>query len=111
MDYTRQIQEIASKLFTEEKIDIFIGYRKNSFDDNQVPVLITRAADVDRLVFDDRSAFNLTNVPEVRTYEEQKDRYCSERLRQPGIEYAADREPGETAEPLCDWHCMHRCAG
>lgn len=61
MDYTRQIQEIATKLFTDGKIDIFIGYRKNSFDDNQVPVLITHPADISRLVFDDKSGFNLTN--------------------------------------------------
>jgi formate dehydrogenase (coenzyme F420) beta subunit len=61
MDYTRQIQEIAKKLFTEGKVEIFIGYRKNSFDDNQVPLLITRPDDISRLVFDDKSVFNLTN--------------------------------------------------
>ena len=42
MDYTKQIQEIATRLFSEGKIDVFIGYKRTGFDDNQVPVLITR---------------------------------------------------------------------
>ena len=37
MDYTKQIQEIASRLFAEEKIDVFVGYRTTGFDENQVP--------------------------------------------------------------------------
>ncbi|MDP4281672.1 MAG: 4Fe-4S dicluster domain-containing protein [Bacteroidota bacterium] len=61
MNYTKQIQDIASKLFTEGKIDIFIGYQQNSFDDNQVPVLITDPAEIPKLVFSDKSVFNLTN--------------------------------------------------
>lgn len=61
MDYTKQIQEIAAKLFSEDKIDIFVGYRKNSFDDNQVPELITDPKDISKLVFTSKSVFNLTN--------------------------------------------------
>ncbi|HTX89493.1 MAG TPA: hypothetical protein VMC08_10925 [Bacteroidales bacterium] len=61
MDYTTQIQEIASRLFAEGKIDVFAGYRKNSFDDNQVPFLVTRPADTGKLVFTEKSVFNLTN--------------------------------------------------
>lgn len=61
MDYTKQIQEIASKLFAEGKIDVFAGYRQNLFDDNQVPVLISRPEDIKQLVFTDKSVFNLTN--------------------------------------------------
>ena len=61
MNYTKQIQEIAAKLFAEGKIDVFIGYRVNGFDDNQVPVLITDQADVPKLVFTDKSVFNLVN--------------------------------------------------
>ncbi len=61
MDYTKQIQEIASKLFAEEKIDIFIGYRQNSFDDNQVPVLITKPEEVSKMLFNEKSVLNLTN--------------------------------------------------
>ncbi|MGE5424649.1 MAG: hypothetical protein ACM3N9_04750 [Syntrophothermus sp.] len=61
MDYTKQIRDIASRLFTEEKIDYFVGYRRNSFDDNQVPFLATSAAETENLVFDDKSVFNLTN--------------------------------------------------
>jgi len=61
MDYTKQIQEIATRLFAEEKIDVFVGYRLTGFDDNQVPVLIRNAKDVPLLVFTDKSVFNLTN--------------------------------------------------
>jgi NAD-dependent dihydropyrimidine dehydrogenase PreA subunit len=61
MDYTKQIQEIASRLFAEEKIDVFVGYRTTGFDENQVPVLIKDPQDVPRLVFNDKSVFNLSN--------------------------------------------------
>ncbi len=61
MDYTKQIQEIASKLFAENKIDYFVGCKQNGFDDNQVPFLITDPQDIPKLVFNDKSVFNLTN--------------------------------------------------
>jgi len=61
MDYTKQIQEIAGRLFSEDKIDMFVGYRKNEFDDNLVPVLVTKSEDVPKLVFSDKSVFNLVN--------------------------------------------------
>jgi CO dehydrogenase/acetyl-CoA synthase alpha subunit len=61
MDYTQQIQDIVTKLFAENKIDIFIGYRQTGFDDNQVPVLITGPDDVSKLIFNDKSVFNLSN--------------------------------------------------
>jgi len=61
MNYTKQIQDIAAKLFAEGKIDVFVGYRLNGFDDNQVPVLITDPQDVSKLVFTDKSVFNLVN--------------------------------------------------
>jgi len=61
MNYTKQIQEIAAKLFAEGKIDVFVGYRMNGFDENQVPVLVNTADDVSKLVFTDKSVFNLVN--------------------------------------------------
>ncbi len=61
MNYSKQIQEIASKLFTEDKIDYFVGYRQNSFDDTQVPFLITDPAEIPKLVFTSNSVFNLAN--------------------------------------------------
>jgi hypothetical protein len=61
MDYTNQIREIASKLFTENRIDVFIGYRETGFDENQVPVLVKDPKEVSKLVFNDKSVFNLTN--------------------------------------------------
>jgi len=61
MDYTKQIQEIATRLFSEGKIDVFIGYRSTGFDENLVPVLITKPEQAGQLVFNDRSVFNLVN--------------------------------------------------
>jgi formate dehydrogenase (coenzyme F420) beta subunit len=61
MDYTKQIQDIASRLFAEAKIDYFVGYRQNGFDENQVPYLISDPGSVPQLVFNDRSVFNLVN--------------------------------------------------
>ncbi len=61
MDYTKQIQEIATRLFAEDKIDVFVGYRLTGFDDNQVPALIRESKDVPLLVFNQKSVFNLSN--------------------------------------------------
>lgn len=61
MDYTKQIQEIAARLFAEEKIDVFAGYRSTGFDDNLVPALIRDAREVSTLVFSNKSVFNLSN--------------------------------------------------
>lgn len=61
MDYTKQIQDIAGRLFSEGKIDVFIGYRNTGFDENQVPALIHHYGEVDQLVFNDKSVFNLVN--------------------------------------------------
>lgn len=61
MNYTKQVQDIAARLFAEGKIDVFVGYRMNGFDDNQVPVLITDPKDVPALVFTGKSVFNLVN--------------------------------------------------
>ena len=61
MNYTNQIREIAAKLFADGKIDVFVGYRVSGFDENQVPVLVTGPDDVSKLVFTDKSVFNLVN--------------------------------------------------
>ena len=61
MDYSKNIREIAARLFAEGKIDIFVGYRMNGFDDNQVPAVITDPKDVPSLVLTEKSVFNLSN--------------------------------------------------
>ncbi|MCX6242980.1 MAG: 4Fe-4S dicluster domain-containing protein [Bacteroidetes bacterium] len=61
MDYSKQIQDIAAKLFADGKIDVFVGYRMNGFDDNQIPVVITDPKEVSTLVFTEKSVFNLSN--------------------------------------------------
>lgn len=61
MDHTARIREIAAKLFAEDKIDYFIGYRQNSTGDGQVPHLVTRPEEVPELVFNEKSTYDLTN--------------------------------------------------
>ena len=61
MDYSKQIRDIAARLFSDGKIDVFVGYRMNGFDDNQVPAVITGPEEVSALVFTEKSVFNLTN--------------------------------------------------
>ena len=61
MDYSKEIRDIAAKRFADGKIDVFVGYRMNGFDDNQVPVVITDPKEVSTLVFTEKSVFNLTN--------------------------------------------------
>ena len=61
MDYTLQIQDIAGKLFSEGKIDLFIGYRQAGKTEADLPLLINHYTQVDQLVFSDRSVYNLTN--------------------------------------------------
>jgi succinate dehydrogenase/fumarate reductase-like Fe-S protein len=61
MDYTQQIREIATRLFSEDRIDCFVGYRSTGFDENQVPVIISDKEEVSKLVFTDKSVFNLSN--------------------------------------------------
>jgi succinate dehydrogenase/fumarate reductase-like Fe-S protein len=61
MDYTQQIREIATRLFSEDRIDCFVGYRSTGFDENQVPVIISDKDEVSKLVFTDKSVFNLSN--------------------------------------------------
>jgi formate hydrogenlyase subunit 6/NADH:ubiquinone oxidoreductase subunit I len=61
MDYTNQIREIAARLLSENRIDVFIGYRKTGFDENHLPAFITHPNATGDLVFTEKSGFNLTN--------------------------------------------------
>jgi ferredoxin len=61
MNYTSQIQDIAARLFSEGKIDVFIGTRETGYGNNQVPVLISNYGEVDQLIFNERSVFNPAN--------------------------------------------------
>jgi formate dehydrogenase (coenzyme F420) beta subunit len=60
MDYTKNIQDIATRLFAEDKTDIFIAYKLDK-QGRQVPEIIGSANKVSNLVFDDHSSYNLCN--------------------------------------------------
>lgn len=61
MNYTKNIQDIAKRLFAEKKIDVFIGYQMCPDGKNQVPLITSNADEVGKLVFTDTSSYNLTN--------------------------------------------------
>jgi len=61
MNYTKEIQEIAKKLFDEQKIDVFIGYQKSKVSKNQIPFAFKNADEIGSLVFDKQSSHNLVN--------------------------------------------------
>jgi len=72
MNYSKQIQDIAVRLFTENKIDVFVGYRKNVGDDNQTPFIFKNPALCDKLVFTEKSTHNLTNYLTNETTKSKK---------------------------------------
>ena len=61
MNYSKNIQEIAQVLFDQKKIDVFIGYQISPDGKNQIPIVTTDPAEVGKLVFTEKSIFNLTN--------------------------------------------------
>lgn len=62
MDYTKEIQEIAARLFVEGKIDVFVGYEMTTYSKMLLPCVITKAEDVNRLMFNERSEYNVANM-------------------------------------------------
>jgi ferredoxin len=61
MNYTKEIQDIASRLFAEDKIDVFIGYQKSGVKSALIPCLVNKPDDVKSLVFTGQATFNLSN--------------------------------------------------
>ncbi len=59
---TDKIREIASRLFHENKIDVFLAWEKGDFDYQTKPLVITAIEDVNRIVFDEYSIHNLSNI-------------------------------------------------
>lgn len=60
-EYTEKIREIASRLFEEGKIDVFIGYEEGTNPFFPRPVLINKKEDVNRLIWNSNCGLNLCN--------------------------------------------------
>jgi formate dehydrogenase subunit beta len=67
LEYTKKIRETARKLFEEDKVDVFIGYKKGSVPMMNQPVLISNADQVDLLYWDSNCGLNLCNYLTKRT--------------------------------------------
>jgi ferredoxin len=61
LEYTERIREIAKKLLQEEKVDVFIGYKKGTVPMMNEPTLINDPEKVDLLIWDSNCALNLCN--------------------------------------------------
>jgi formate dehydrogenase (coenzyme F420) beta subunit len=72
MDYTKQLQDIVQRLFSEEKIDLFIGYRKPETGEADLPLLIHTASEIHKLVFTNRSVYNITNYLKDETIRKKR---------------------------------------
>ncbi len=67
LEYTGKIRETARKLFKEDKVDVFIGYKKGSVPMINQPVLISNADQADLLCWDSNCGLNLCNYLTKRT--------------------------------------------
>lgn len=67
LEYTEKIRETAKKLFKDEKVDVFIGYKKGTVPMTNEPVLINNPEDVDLLYWDSNCGLNLCNYLTKRT--------------------------------------------
>lgn len=57
-----KIKEIASRLFQEGRIDVFLAWEKGDLDYQTRPLVINKCEDVSRIVFDEYSIHNLSNI-------------------------------------------------
>ena len=67
LEYTEKIRETAKKLLKDEKVDVFIGYKKGTVPMTNEPVLINNPEDVDLLYWDSNCGLNLCNYLTKRT--------------------------------------------
>ncbi|MCU0598325.1 MAG: 4Fe-4S dicluster domain-containing protein [Desulfobacterales bacterium] len=59
--YTDKIRQIASKLLTEGKVDMVIGFRKGSIPMMNQPLFIKTPGEAQELIWDSHCALNLAN--------------------------------------------------
>ena len=67
LKYTEKIRETAKRLLEEEKVDVFIGYRKGSVPMMNEPLLVNHPDKVDQLYWDNFCGLNLCNYLTKRT--------------------------------------------
>ena len=67
LKYTKKIRETAKRLLEEEKVDVFIGYRKGSVPMMNEPLLVNHPDKVDQLYWDNFCGLNLCNYLTKRT--------------------------------------------
>lgn len=60
IDYSKEIRDIARRLLTEKKVDVFFGWVKGEEPYISAPVFITTPDEAERLVFDDYCIHNLS---------------------------------------------------
>ncbi|HDL07823.1 MAG TPA: 4Fe-4S ferredoxin, partial [Desulfobacteraceae bacterium] len=65
--YTEKIRETASRLLKENKVDVFIGYKKGTVPMMNEPVLISDPEKADILYWDSNCGLNLCNYLTKRT--------------------------------------------
>lgn len=61
LEYTERIRETARRLLQEEKVEVFIGYKKGTIPLMNQPVLISDPKGVDLLYWDSNCGVNLCN--------------------------------------------------
>lgn len=59
-DYSKEIREIAGRLLSEKKVDVFMGWVKGEEPYISVPTFITTADEASMLIFDDYCVHNLS---------------------------------------------------
>ncbi len=67
LKYTEKIRETAKRLLAEEKVDVFIGYRKGTVPMMNEPLLVNHPDKVDQLYWDNFCGLNLCNYLTKRT--------------------------------------------
>ena len=67
LKYTEKIRETAKRLLAEEKVDVFIGYRKGTVPMMNEPLLVSHPDKVDQLYWDSFCGLNLCNYLTKRT--------------------------------------------
>lgn len=62
IDITNKIKEIATRLFNDGQIDMFIAWEKGPYAYQTKPYFAHSLADVDKIIFDEYSVHNIANA-------------------------------------------------
>jgi len=65
--YTEKIRDIAGRLLKDCRVDLVVGFRRGSMPMMNEPCFVTRADEVDQLVWDGNCGINLANYLTKRT--------------------------------------------